>query len=506
MLNPRSAAPSGGDSPERLPNRPAGFNFKRRTAARLLAVVLSLAALGFLYAPKLLVSSQGVPNLPPQTPFPDFGYLPPPEQYRGPVFKLSQDYPRTRPAAATRPRFLEIDFKQDWRGYVNAVRNYCFEGNTEVDWRVENNKVRRWFHMPWQHWGLNGREGVHGLTKEAPVSSKQLAVTQTRTGQTYAVGFYNDFGGYTIGQVWRDHMNPNPSVTSVRGGGFPVGTVVCKVLAVTLDDPPGGFPNEQAALADLKQQVPFLANPIRWDGYITATYGGWGRSMRKLSVIQMDIMVKDPRAPTGWLFGTFQYNGALGNADKWDNLIPVGLQWGNDPDITDSTYTNLEPAVTRINPNLKESVINSDTSELPPTHLGWNGRLNGPVDNPQSSCMSCHMTAESPATSPMMPLFQANPPKVGSREWMRWFQNMSCGTPFDRGSKSTDDSLQLAISIQNFLTWRNEDGIYASDYAPTRSAPASRGGRGAARRSTKVKEFLILRDARPEDTEHPTPP
>jgi hypothetical protein len=36
-------------------------------------------------------------------------------------------------------------------------------------------------------------------------------------------------------------------------------------------------------------------------------------------------------------------------------------------------------------------------------HLGWLGRLNGPVDNPQSACLSCHGTAQSPVVSPMVP-------------------------------------------------------------------------------------------------------
>jgi hypothetical protein len=87
------------------------------------------------------------------------------------------------------------------------VRAYCFEGNIQGgdvkdDWCVQDNKVRKWYHMPWQHYGPNGREGIHGLTKEAPVQPRQLAWGQTDSGrQTYAVAFYSVFGGYTIGQV-----------------------------------------------------------------------------------------------------------------------------------------------------------------------------------------------------------------------------------------------------------------------------------------------------------------
>ena len=338
-----------------------------------------------------------------------------------------------------------------WHDYMMAVRDYCFEGNLEIDWRVQGNKVRKWYHIPWQHYGDTGRESIHGLTKEAPVMPGQLGAgqgrpTPTENYQTYAVGFFNDFGGYSIGQVWKNHFAPS------AGHAFVEGTVIAKLLFVDV-------PSEQ---------VPSLVNPMQWMGYIQKTYQEFGRSVRPLNLIQMDIAIKDRRAPQGWFFGTFQYNGQLGNKVGWENLVPVGIMWGNDPTITDSTYTNPTPAETKINPNLKESAINPNPKELPPTHLGWNGRLNGPVDNPQSSCLSCHMTAEYPALSAMSPLFTAKPPPIGSQDWMHWFQNKRCGVPFDAKAKSTDFSLQLAISLQNFdAGYTNLAGIYASPPNPT---------------------------------------
>jgi hypothetical protein len=408
-------------------------------------------------APAAQVAPAAAPG--PRTPFPDFGFLPPPSQYKGAVFKLSQDYPAAQPPASAMPPFMNVDFQKDWRNYMMQVRSYCFEGNVENDWRVENNRVRKWYHVPWQHYGPTGREGIHGLTKEAPVQVKQLAPTQTTTGhQTYAVGIFNEFGGYTLGRVWANHDDPDPGVTTAPGG-FPEGTVICKALFVDVP----------------VAEVPFLANPMQWDGYITDVYQSLNRSIRKVSLIQMDISIKDRRAPMGWIFGTFQYNGKLNKPNKWENLIPVGLMWGNDPTITDNAYTNPTPTVTRINPNLKETVINPDTNELPPTHLGWNGRLNGPVDNPMSSCMSCHMTAEVPALSALAPSFTSPAPPVGSPEWMRWFQDGKCGVPFDADAKSADFSLQLSIGITNHATWLDtQDGLLASAYAPAGEAPTAR--------------------------------
>lgn len=370
--------------------------------------------------------------------FPDFGNMPAAKDYNGRVFHLSQDYPKQLPSEDRKPAFLNIDYRRDWRKYMMAVRDYCFEGNikggdVEDDFDVAAEDPPRWFHMPWQHYGDSGREGIHGLTREAPVQPQQLAWGQTASGQTYAVGFYNELGGYTIGRVWADHQRPEPTRAL-----FPDGTVSFKLLFV--DIPPA--------------QVPSLANPIQWQAYATTTFTSTTRTIEPLALIQMDIAVKQPGSPAGWVFGTFQYNGALGKANRWENLVPVGLMWGNDPDVTVND-SNPQPVSTRINPRLRETVINPDTNELPPTHLGWNGRLNGPVDNPMSSCLSCHMTASAPASMPISPLFQENPPAPSSPEWMRWFQNLRCGDRFDPRKKAfpTDFSLQLAISIQNWETW-----------------------------------------------------
>jgi hypothetical protein len=437
-----------------------------------------------------------------QVPFPDFGFMQPPDQYTGPVFKLSQSYPTQLPGKDKLPAFFaklpttfSADFEQ-WRDYMMAVRAYCFEGNLDIDWRVEKNSVRMWYHIPWQHYGPNGREGIHGLTKEAAVKPNQLAPGQGQPNpydfyQTYAVGFFNEFGGYAIGQVWKDHMNPDPNATN-KPHGFPNGTVISKLLFVDVPT----------------SQVPSLVNPQQWQGYIQAGYNNASRSVRTVSLIQMDIAVRDDRAPTGWLFGTFQYNGAMNQTPGWNNLVPVGIMWGNDPTITDNAYTNPQPTVTKINPNLKESSINGNAKELPPTHLGWNGRLNGPVDNPVSSCMSCHMTAEVPELSPLNPSFQANPPPMGSTGWMRWFQNGPCGVAFDKGAKSSDYSLQLAIGIANFLEWKSpaQSGLSADAYKPTLAAEAANVARPSAEavRADNIPEqkgvHPIIRDVAPDAT------
>src|SRR3989442_10815858 len=117
-------------------------------------------------------------------------------------------------------------------------------------------------------------------------------------------------------------------------------------------------------------------------------------------------------------------------------MVPVGLMWGNDPEVTSS--------FARAGRVLRETIIN-DSTEVPHQHLGRAGRLNGPVDNPKSSCLSCHSTAEYQAVSPVIP-----PTSATTTETMRWFRNIKAGTPFDVGQKSLDYSLQLALGIQRF--------------------------------------------------------
>ena len=104
------------------------------------------------------------------------------------------------------------------------------------------------------------------------------------------------------------------------------------------------------------------------------------------------------------------------------NMVELG--WGNDPGNFAGgplTQTWLNPAV-----------------HMP--HVGYQGPLNGPVDNAASSCLSCHSTAETPMG------------QMTGSDADRWFRNLPSGTPFDAGRQSFDYSLQLAVGLNNFQT------------------------------------------------------
>jgi hypothetical protein len=424
--------------------------------------------------------------------FPDFGFMVTPAEYAAkysgqPVFRLKADFPNALPNHL--PEFLnKIDFRTQPLAYMEAVRDYAFEGNLP-NWDPWQNHVREWYHIPWLHpttTGPNayppngGTEGFHGLIKEAPVTPLQLGPGQQgKEGNysVYAITLINDFAGYTMGKMWRDPLNPDPRATDARfGGGFPVGTVFAKLL---FTDAPQG-----------SDHIPFLENPLQWTAYITPTFFPTDsqpvqRVVGKVNLLQMDIAVRDARADapglTGWVFGTFVYNGQLKKANKFMNLVPLGLMWGNDPENRINKTNPFPPVRTEVNKELRQTVI-FDTPQLPPQHLGWNGRLNGPADLNTTSCMSCHIAAQYPAVTSLVPTGAVPdggpkpPPQGGSDEWMKWFQNIRCATSMDPRTYSTDFSFQVAIALQNFFDVRSASvqGAWASDYGLHRK-PIARG-------------------------------
>jgi len=400
--------------------------------------------------------------------FPDFGYMITPQEYREkypnePLFKLKADFPTKLPTKL--PDFLKIDFKKEPLKYIEAVKEYSFEGNLPT-WDPYKNTIREWYHIPWLHPSaegpnayppFGGTEGFHGLIKEAPVGSYQLGPDQ-KTGDysVYAITLVNDMAGYAMGRMWKDPNDPDLKALDKRfkDGGFPVGTVFAKLL---FTDAPKGT-----------DKVAYLENPLTWTGFITRSFSDSVRVVSKVHLLQMDISVRDARANrsesnpegTGWVFGTFCYNGQLNNDNKFMNLVPVGLMWGNDPENKINKTNPFPPTKTMVNKNLKETVI-FESPDLPPQHLGWNGRLNGPADLNTVSCIACHNAAQYPPITPLVPPTSVpdggkEPPVAGGTdEWMKWFQNLDCATSMDEEAYSTDFSFQVAIALENFFNAKN---------------------------------------------------
>ena len=111
----------------------------------------------------------------PQTPFCDALMAPIPN-WTGHVFHLSQDYP-TAVGPDVQP-WLQFDPKTQPDQYLNAALSYFFEGNiqadTELSFDPTLNNVRAWYNAPWQNVGTNGREFIHGLTRERVSRPQEL--------------------------------------------------------------------------------------------------------------------------------------------------------------------------------------------------------------------------------------------------------------------------------------------------------------------------------------------
>lgn len=121
------------------------------------------------------------------------------------------------------------------------------------------------------------------------------------------------------------------------------------------------------------------------------------KNPQSIRLLQLDIGVKDRRAQitgTGWMWCSFMYCKTSGKtvslpynliycstrqsdhcSQGWDGLIPIGLQWGDDPELTQARYE----AGNRV----KESWINPEADAVRISlhggrpSFGWNGRLNG---------------------------------------------------------------------------------------------------------------------------------
>jgi hypothetical protein len=353
------------------------------------------------------------------TPFCDALTVPIPN-WSGHIFHLRQDYP-TKAAADAQP-WTRFDPRTEPDAYLRAALSYLFEGNIRSDPEASFDPIlntkRAWYHAPWLDSGTSGREFIHGLTRERVSRPYELAPQQTHYWNNYAVGFYNALGGMILGRVWKDHANPNAAAAV-----FPNGTVAAKLLFTTAP----------------VTEVPYLQGAPQWQAYVYPDPSELNpqatgpRAVLRLRLLQVDIAVKDERAAdtTGWVFGTLVYGGGPGGrtGSGWTNIAPIGVMWGNDP-----AYSGTGPlSQTWLNPSV----------HMP--HVGFQGRLNGPVDYPSSSCLSCHGTGEVPSGT-MLPAQGVDPAP--------WFRNIKSGRPADAGHQSTDYSLQLAVGIANFFANR----------------------------------------------------
>ena len=372
----------------------------------------------------------------------------PPADWTGNVFELSHDYPQELPAPPEGGYPWEaFDFETEPAEYMQAVLDSARADLEALDWDPTRMPEPTWFHAPWMSQGPpsgSGREFIRGMTRERASRIGELSPEQTNNFiPNYAVGFYNDVAGWTFGRVWADPANP------AFENGEPVfqnGAMGIKLLFTKADPEVPG------------DGVPYLVGSNEWQANIAPFQSG-DRVPETLRLLQVDIAVRDVRNDdvTGWVMGTFVYNGFQEGETPFDRLAPVGLMWGDSPGFL--------PADAEDGETPPQQWINDDVGTF--QHLGWAKRINGPVDNPASSCMSCHGGgAETPVQSPMIP-----PSGLSDEEKLAWFVNVGAGEAKDEGSISLDYSLQMAVALQNWKQWSSSQ----PGPGPLEAAPAVAG-------------------------------
>lgn len=399
------------------------------------------------------------------------GQVPPPSEYSGPLFKLSHAYPAKAPVPPMPWRTAiknDMITTQNAGAYAQALKEAV---SKDMRILIENyahwNAAQRgWYNEPWL--GAQ-REAIHGMYVGNGLLDKSLfkASGLTKPISTYVLTYYDKTAAQTLQKIWKKTaMAPVITPTSTQ---FPEGALIVKAAFVTAD--PAVWPVMEGGQA--------------WPLYITtdATTGGYKTpKVVNTYLMQFDIIVKDSKsAPkTGWVFSTLVYDKDAPGKSVWDKMVPLGAQWGNDPQANSTT----DPSAPLI-----ENWINPVAPAYGSATLGWGGRLSGPNDgamndiaytvngqqqlakNAQdSSCMSCHSTAQWDVKNPakgmksfLLPA-TANPPESagpdgnylvspapGSPEWLRWFQNRQGNVPMDPGSVAAD--FDMVLTFKSLPAW-----------------------------------------------------
>ncbi|WP_024851095.1 hypothetical protein [Hydrogenovibrio kuenenii] len=356
--------------------------------------------------------------------------------YQGQLFQLSDHYPKEFPN--TSKPWENWNFKSDPQAYLNKIKAYIFAGMKEADWRPGQNKVHHWYHMPWVTMGRRAREGVRGLNRNADTKPYELAPTQSKPQQKWELSFYNNYAAYQIGQIWCHKGKTGlkvgePDLTKTE---FPEGSFIAKFVFITGTD----------------KQLPFMKGAPTVLANINETIDRKSpKKVLPVRLVQIDFSIRDKRADstTSWIMGAFVYdsNAKQGKNGIWDKMVPLGVQWGNDPTIT--------PTMVKNGTKLKESVIMGKIPDYARRRLGYGSRLNGPLDFYGFSCLGCHSMAQWPKPLAKIPKGKTEAEK------MHYFRNLKPDEPFQKGHISLDYQLHLENAFRNYF--RNDQSAQADD-------------------------------------------
>ncbi len=405
------------------------------------------------------------------------GQIPPKGVYGGPLFALSHNWPaKPLPPIKNPPWRAAINNGRitvhNAPAYAAALKKAVARNARRLimHYNTWNAAKAGWYNEPWLG---TLREAIHGTYAAGTFTPAIFPGTGLKTNfNTHVLTYYDTRAAYTLNKFWgKSSMKPN---LATRFAQFPEGSIVVKAAVFAGTDPkmPTGWWDalKGAQTWDLYVQPGSTDSPAQnpqvWPGYVA----------------QFDIIVKDTQsAPkTGWVFMTLVYDSAA-PGDVWDKMVPLGVQWGNDPQAAKAGMP------------LAENWINPKAPKYSTQTLGWGGRLSGPNDGgrndiaingkamknvPDSGCMSCHSTAQwnnklHRMTSFLLPSFatatkpyfascgddgKRDPggnyicsPAPGTKHWMKWFQNRLGTQAMDKGSFGTD--FDEVFSFKSLPLW-----------------------------------------------------
>ena len=340
-----------------------------------------------------------------------------------------------------------LQFDQDWRGYIAAVLSEVKASGVQIaNKTITMPGNAPWYIALWMDYTDNGREPLLGLTKERGPDAGDLAPDSPGGRQVWAIGWYNAEGAFGLGQVFADPCNPKvPQPAGGQPWTFPNHTASFKLLFTDMTE----------------SQLPYLGGSPVVEAMIDPPSGSGERQKRELRLLQVDVAVRDPQAmQTEWVFGTFVWKGPKTGDGLFDNLVPVGLMWGNDPARENPVWANFAPMIqqSQLNPDLAGVVWQGAGVTWPRRpYPGFHGRVNGPADNLRSSCLSCHSLAQwrrHPGLR-LLPTYSLNPPngppdadKITDIR-TKYFRNVKGGTLVDPNvsALALDYSLQLEAAF-----------------------------------------------------------
>ena len=408
------------------------------------------------------------------TPFQDNNGTKPPASYTGPSFKLSHAWPtQPLPPLADAPWRKAIQngpiTVQNAPAYAAALKAAVATNGRDliVHYDTWDAAKAGWYNEPWLG---SQREPIHGAYSAGEFAPELFPNTGLKSVfRTTVVTYYDARAAYSLRKVWGDAAT-TPTLTP-SSAQFDEGSIIVKA-AVFFSETPAPALGWWDAM-DGAQAWPLFqgAGPQSNPG---------APVLRPGYVAQFDIIVKDSESSpkTGWVFMTLVYD-SRAPGDLWDKMVPLGAQWGNDPQATVSGMP------------LRENWNNPDAPLYATETLGWGGRLSGPNDGarndisvdgtlmknfPDSSCMSCHSTAQWNVQAHKMDRFllpsfaTAQPPgfklcgptqaicspEPGSADWMFWFQDRPGTQPMDADSIATD--YDEVFSFKSLALWWKATG------------------------------------------------